>query len=102
MLARYGASAADQRARLEHVDAAELAALEARIAQWEPLLKQAYDKLADPLHGRPNYQEVALLLGHVRTTDGKQRIKTAANTVQVESKRLLAQLGRRFRDREEG
>jgi hypothetical protein len=80
----------------------QLAALDARIAQWEPLLKQDYDKLADPLHGRPNYQEVALLLGYVRVADGAERIKTAANTVQVESKRFLAKAGRRFRDREEG
>ena len=80
----------------------QLAALDSRIAQWEPLLKQEYDKLADPLHGRPNYQEVALLVGYVSTADGDGCIKTAANTVQVEAKRLLAQLGRRFRDREEG
>jgi hypothetical protein len=42
------------------------------------------------------------LLGYVRVADGAERIKTAANTVQVESKRFLAKAGRRFRDREEG
>jgi hypothetical protein len=79
----------------------QLAALDTRIAQQERLLEQEYAKLADPLHGRPNYQEAALLLGYVRIDDGAEHIKTAANTAQVDVKRLLAKVGRGFRDRGE-
>ena len=76
--------------------ASQLAALDVRIAQWERLLQQDYDKLTEPLHGRPNYREVALMLGYASPEDGEQKLSTAANTVQVDAKRLLAKIGDQF------
>jgi len=74
----------------------QLAALDARIAQWERLIEKEYASLTEPLHGRPNYQEAALILGYARPGDSAERIRTKANKVQVDANRLLAKMGERF------